>query len=108
MNWKSCKGAATAATGLLAMAGMANSASAQCTTYSVTTGSGASIVPGTTDIGNHVDDGGTTVTLPFAWNFYGTNYSSFFVTSNGYILGNPADPSGLWDQGHGGHWHPHH
>ena len=38
--------------------------------YTITTGSGT-IVPGTTDIGNHADDGMTTIALPFPLTFYG-------------------------------------
>ena len=48
-------------------------------------------MPGTTDTGNHVDDGGTAITLPFAFNFYGTNYNALTVSSNGYITFNGTD-----------------
>ena len=44
---------------------------------------GGSIVPGTTDIGNHGDDLVTTVALPFTYSLYGTNYTSINVSSNG-------------------------
>ena len=44
---------------------------------------GGSIVPGTTDIGNHIDDGVTTITLPFGYNLYGTNYTTINLSSNG-------------------------
>lgn len=44
---------------------------------------GATIVPGTTDTGNHTDDGVTNVTLPFAVTLYGTFYTSVNVSSNG-------------------------
>ncbi len=50
--------------------------------YVTTTGAG-SIVPGTTDIGNHCDDCQTTLTLPFAYSLYGTSFSSVTVESNG-------------------------
>ncbi len=42
-----------------------------------------SIIPGTTDIGNHCDDCVSAVTLPFAVNFYGTSYTSGQASSNG-------------------------
>src|SRR5205823_13793650 len=45
----------------------------------------ASMVPGTTDIGNHTDDGATTITLPFAYNLYGTSFTSASATSNGQL-----------------------
>ena len=44
---------------------------------------GGSIVPGTTDIGNHTDDGVTTISLPFSYTLYDTSYSSITVSSNG-------------------------
>src|SRR5262245_46646957 len=67
-------------------------AQGQCTAYDpplVTTGN--SIVPGTADINNHCDDCGNSVTLPFTWNFYGTNYTTIIPTSNGYITFVAAD-----------------
>src|SRR3954463_1528851 len=33
--------------------------------YIITTSTGASLVPGTTDTGNHTDDGTTAIVLPF-------------------------------------------
>ncbi len=44
---------------------------------------GGSIVPGTTDIGNHIDDGVTTVALPFAYTLYGQVYNAVNLSSNG-------------------------
>src|SRR6187397_2176005 len=44
---------------------------------------GGSIVPGTTDIGNHGDDTVTTIALPFAYSLYGTTFSSVNLSSNG-------------------------
>ena len=46
---------------------------------------GGSIVPGTTDIGNHVDDGTTRIPLPFAYSLYGQPYTNVGVSSNGNI-----------------------
>ena len=44
---------------------------------------GGSIVPGTTDIGNHGDDTVTTIALPFSYTLYGTTYTSVNLSSNG-------------------------
>ena len=53
--------------------------------YTIQTQTGQSIVPGTTDIGNHCDDCVTHVTLPFQVPVYGAPYSSAYVSSNGNI-----------------------
>src|SRR5262245_39870541 len=42
-----------------------------------------SIVPGTTDIGNHGDDQVTTVALPFPFTLYGQSFNSINLSSNG-------------------------
>src|SRR5205814_2497024 len=44
---------------------------------------GGSIVPGTTDIGNHTDDGTTFVTIPFSYTLYDTTYTGVNLSSNG-------------------------
>src|SRR5262249_31111145 len=44
---------------------------------------GGSIVPGTTDIGNHGDDQVTTVALPFSYTLYGQTFNSINLSSNG-------------------------
>jgi hypothetical protein len=44
---------------------------------------GASIVPGTTDTGNHADDGTTPITLPFPYTIYDQTFTSANVDSNG-------------------------
>ena len=44
---------------------------------------GGSIVPGTTDIGNHGDDQVTTIALPFSYSLYGTTFTSVNLSSNG-------------------------
>src|ERR1051325_7788066 len=55
--------------------------------YVVTTTTGASIVPGTTDTGNHVDDSPTTaITLPFAVTFYDQTFTAAHVSSNGFLV----------------------
>src|SRR5207247_4486001 len=55
-----------------------------CTSYSFSGGTG-SIVPGTVDTGNHVDDGSTVISLPFNYTLYDTSYSSVAVGSNGHL-----------------------
>ncbi len=50
--------------------------------YVVITGTDT-LVPGTTDIGNHCDDCVTNIALPFAYNLYGTPFNSANVSSNG-------------------------
>jgi len=42
-----------------------------------------SIVPGTTDTGNHCDDCTSRIALPFAYEFYGTAFTAANVSSNG-------------------------
>jgi hypothetical protein len=44
---------------------------------------GGSIVPGTTDTGNHIDDGTTPITLPFSYTLYDQTYTAANVDSNG-------------------------
>jgi|GEM_PF-2066541 len=51
--------------------------------YMVTPTTGATIVPGTTDTGNHCDDCVTSVTLPFPFRLYDQTYNSVMVSSNG-------------------------
>jgi cell division septation protein DedD len=46
---------------------------------------GGSIVPGTTDTGNHIDDGTTPVTLPFSYTLYDQTYTVANVDSNGTL-----------------------
>jgi hypothetical protein len=53
--------------------------------YVLTQSTGASIVPGTTDIGNHCDDCDTTLALPFPFLLYGHTYNSVLVYSNGTL-----------------------
>src|SRR6266568_4646853 len=44
---------------------------------------GGSIVPGTTDIGNHGDDTVTTIPLPFSYALYDQTFTSINLSSNG-------------------------
>ena len=50
--------------------------------YSVDPGS---IVPGTTDIGNHTDDGSTIIALPFPYRLYNSTFNQVAVGSNGHL-----------------------
>jgi len=52
--------------------------------YTFTTGTDP-IVPGTTDTGNHIDDGDTAVALPFSFQLYDQTYNSVNVNSNGRL-----------------------
>ncbi len=44
---------------------------------------GGSIVPGTTDIGNHGDDAVTTIALPFSYSLYDQTFNAINLSSNG-------------------------
>ena len=44
---------------------------------------GGSIVPGTTDIGNHADDLVTTIALPFSYTVYDQTFNAINLSSNG-------------------------
>ncbi|HKH20031.1 MAG TPA: hypothetical protein VKB53_03860, partial [Gammaproteobacteria bacterium] len=54
-----------------------------CTGQYTVTEIGGSIVPGTTDIGNHGDDTVTTVALPFSFTLYDQSFTSINLSSNG-------------------------
>ena len=54
-----------------------------CSNYGFSTSTGATIVPGTTDIGNHCDDCATSIALPFAYSLYGQSFTAASVNSNG-------------------------
>ena len=53
--------------------------------YTITQSNGVSIVPGTSDTGNHVDDGTTAIALPFGFAFYGQVFSNATLSSNGNL-----------------------
>src|SRR2546421_5520330 len=60
--------------------------------YTVTTSTGAAIVPGDTDVGNHCDDCLTrNIPLPFPVFFYDGVFTTFDVSSNGHITFTDAD-----------------
>lgn len=52
--------------------------------YTITNGTDT-IVPGTTDTGNHIDDGSTLVALPFPFTLYDQTYNGVYVDSNGRL-----------------------
>jgi len=51
--------------------------------YAIAESSGAAIVPGTVDTGNHCDECATLVNLPFSYQLYDQTYSTVEVTANG-------------------------
>lgn len=53
--------------------------------YTFASSTGAAIVPGTVDTGNHTDDGTTNITLPFTYNLYGQPFTTANVSSNGNL-----------------------
>ncbi len=55
-----------------------------CTNYTIVTAT-ATIVPGTTDVGNHCDDCSSPITLPFPVTLYNQTYTSASVSSNGQL-----------------------
>ena len=62
-------------------------------TYMITQSTGASIVPGTNDIGNHAFTTLTTISLPFPYSFYGQTFSNatlFFSGSIQFVSGDFA------------------
>ncbi len=63
--------------------------------YAITTTTTASIVPGTVDIGNHGDDAVTAIALPFTYQFYGANFTTANVCSNGHLQFTSS--SNAWD-----------
>src|SRR6266853_4056065 len=52
--------------------------------YTITTGS-STIVHGTTDTGNHTDDGITPIALPFPVTFYDQTFFSVGISANGNL-----------------------
>ena len=62
----------TSGTSLTSVEG--NTSICACTNYNYTVSTG-SIVPGTVDIGNHVDDGGTVISLPFSYTLYDQSFT---------------------------------
>ena len=64
-------------------------------TYNYTTSAG-SIVPGTTDTGNHTDDGSTVIMLPFPYRLYDAEFATVAVGSNGHLtFGTPNNNFGV-------------
>ena len=62
--------------------------------YTITTGSGT-IVPGTTDTGNHCDDCITPIALPFPVTFYDETFFSVGISSNGNLQFTGANACGF-------------
>jgi hypothetical protein len=58
--------------------------------------SGTPFVPGATDIGNHCDNCGTAITLPFPVSLYGQTFTTATAGSNGQLtFGTPYDDSDI-------------
>jgi hypothetical protein len=62
--------------------------------YGITQTTGATVVPGITDTGNHCDDCITAITLPFSYDLYGTTYTTANVSSNGLLELNNTNTGG--------------
>jgi len=60
--------------------------------YTSATTMGATLVPGTTNIGNACDDCFTTITLPFAYRLYEQTFNTVNVSSNGRFVAGCSDP----------------
>jgi hypothetical protein len=84
---------------LSARAGYAGVCSGSCSTptYSIViTGGGQSIVPGTTDVGNHCDDCTTIIALPFpVWTYGQGPFTAVNLSSNGtaQMVSNISQPT---------------
>jgi sugar lactone lactonase YvrE len=66
--------------------------------YAVSTATGATLVPGTTDTGNHCVDCQTQITLPFSYSLYGEfNANTVWVTSNGLLTFDVNNPDGAYN-----------
>jgi hypothetical protein len=68
---------------------------APCDNYVTTTDTG-SIVPGTTDVGNHCDDCATPIAFPFPITLYGYTFTTANVSANGalYLTGTSEPTNG--------------
>src|SRR5262245_47288497 len=53
--------------------------------YTVISDTGASLLPASTDIGNHCDDCTTPITLPFSYSLYDQSFTQALVGSNGVM-----------------------
>jgi hypothetical protein len=58
---------------------------AACGNYVISSKATATIVPGTTDTGNHCDDCTSTIALPFPVSFYDQQFNTATVSSNGVL-----------------------
>jgi hypothetical protein len=82
-----------------------------CSNYTYTSGTG-SIVPGTTDVGNHCDDCSVPITLPFPVNLYEGTFTNATLSSNGnmqfvttdFAFGNACLPVPIFEYGIVAYW----
>ena len=85
---------------------------AACSNYTYTTSLTGSIVPGTTDTGNHCDDCSVPITLPFPVNLYENSFTNATLSSNGNIqfvttdfaFGNACLPVPIFEYGIVAYW----
>ncbi len=63
--------------------------------YSTTTSTGATIIPGTLDIGHHCEICDSTIALPFPYTLYDQTYTTAVVGSNGYLNFSAVYPGNL-------------
>lgn len=78
---------------------MAGYLSAQVSAYSFaqSTGTYTPITGGTVLYSGNFDDGTTSQTLPFAFNYNSVNYSQVWVSANGHLVFGASDPTnGVW------------
>ncbi|HKP53573.1 MAG TPA: SBBP repeat-containing protein [Chloroflexia bacterium] len=61
----------------------ATACSVGTTNYTITTSTGATVIPATQDVGLHCDDCATTVSLPFPFRLYDMQFNTVRVGSNG-------------------------
>ena len=94
-----CLTVATAAITVVALTAP-SLASAGGVTYTTNTQTGQSIIPGTTDVGNHCDDCTTQINFPFPVSIYGGSYTSAYASSNGslqFLTSNGGFSSGCFE-----------
>ncbi|HEX8220163.1 MAG TPA: S-layer homology domain-containing protein [Chloroflexia bacterium] len=83
-----------------------------CSNYTYTTTLTGTLVPGTTDTGNHCDDCSVPITLPFPVNLYDGTFTNATLSSNGnmqfvttdFAFGNACLPVPIFEYGVVAYW----
>jgi hypothetical protein len=83
-----------------------------CSNYTYTTTLSGTLVPGTTDVGNHCDDCSVPITLPFPVNLYDGTFTNATLSSNGnlqfkttdFAFGNACLPVPIFEYGIVAYW----